>query len=193
MRRLLARAWFLGLVVGALAGCGVPADSGPRVIPPDDLPAELVEPAPPPPVSTTVPVTERLSVYLVLDDRLVEVSRDTRPPPTPRLALAALLAGPTAEEAAAGIRTAIGTTSGVATGDAQGGTVEIELGPSFEAAGGSEQVLAIAQIVYTLTAVPGVDGVDFTLSGRAVEVPRGDGTLTGEALRRDAFPNLAPE
>jgi hypothetical protein len=191
MRRLPS--WFLGLVVGALAACGVPADSVPRVIPPDDLPAELVEPAPAAPVPTTVPVTERMSVYLVLDDRLVEASRDTQSPPRPRLALAALLAGPTAEEAAAGIRTAIGTTSGVATGDVQGGTVEVELGPSFEAAGGSEQVLAIAQIVYTLTAVPGVDGAAFTLSGRAVEVPRGDGTLTGEALRRDAFPHLAPE
>jgi hypothetical protein len=190
MRRLPS--WFLGLVVGVFVACGVPADPAPRVIPRGDLPFELVDPEPTAPVPTTVPITESMSVYLVLDDRLVEVSRDTQSPPTPRLALAALLAGPTAEEAAAGVRTAIGTASGVSTGEVQAGTVEVELGPSFEAAGGSEQVLAIAQIVYTLTAVPGVDGVDFTLEGRAVEVPRGDGTLTGEALRRDAFPNLAP-
>ena len=42
------------------------------------------------------------------------------------------------------------------------------------------------------SARPAVRGVRLSLDGRVVEVPRGDGTLTQEPLRREDFATLAP-
>ncbi len=176
----------------ALAACGVPADSSPRAIPSDDVPFDLLEPGETVPVTTTTPVAGTVTVFLVSGERLAGADRSSPVPPTPEWALGALLAGPTPEEAAQGLRTAIGTALALAAPGKDGNLVEIELGPSFTAAGGAEQILAIAQVVYTMTAFPQVSGVTFTLNEKAVEVPRGDGTLTGAPLGRDAFPAVAP-
>ena len=180
----------LGLL--ALAACGVPADSSPRAIPAEDVPFDLLEPGETVPATTTIPVAATATVFLLSGERLVGVDRSSPAAPTPEWALRALLAGPTPEEAARGLRTAIGTNLALATSGDDGDLVEIELGASFTAAGGAEQILAIAQVVYTMTAFPQVSGVTFTVDGKVVEVPRGDGTLTGTPLGRDAFPAVAP-
>lgn len=182
----------VGLPLLVAVGCGVPADSGPRRIPPDKVPFDLLEPAETVPVTTTVPVAGVVSIFLVSGERLAELRRSSAAPTTPESALSALLAGPTPEEAARGLRTAIGTTLSLTPTRAGAGQVGVELGPSFTSAGGSEQILAIAQLVYTMTALPGVSGVAFTVDGRDVEVPKGDGTLTRSPLGRDAFPAAAP-
>ena len=176
----------------ALAACGVPADSSPRAIPAEDVPFDLLEPGETVPASTTIPVAATVTVFLLSGERLVGVDRSSPTAPTPEWALRALLAGPTPEEAARGLRTAIGTNLALATSGDDGNLVEIELGASFTAAGGAEQILAIAQVVYTMTEFPQVSGVTFTVGGKVVEVPRGDGTLTGTPLGRDAFPAVAP-
>ena len=178
--------------VVVLAACGVPSDSEPRAIPASDVPFDLLEPPPPVSPTTTVPVAGTVTVFFVSDERLVGLERLAPLAPEPEWALRALLAGPTPEEAARGLRSAIGTALGISHTDGVHTEVEIELGPSFTTAGGAEQILAIAQVVYTMTALPQVRGVTFTLDGRPVEVPRGDGTLTGGALDRDAFPAVAP-
>jgi hypothetical protein len=176
----------------ALTACGVPADSSPRPIPAEDVPFDLLEPGETVPVTTTVPVAGTVPVFLLSGERLAGVDRSSPAAPTPEWALRALLAGPTPEEAARGLRTAIGTNLALAASGAGGNLVEIELGTSFTAAGGAEQILAIAQVVYTMTAFPEITGVTFTVDGKAVEVPRGDGTLTGAPLGRAAFPAVAP-
>jgi spore germination protein GerM len=68
------------------------------------------------------------------------------------------------------------------------GTATVDLAEAFTLAGQEDQAAAIAQLVYTLTARPGIGRVAFTLDGEVVEVPRGDGTLTTDALTRDDFP-----
>ena len=113
-------------------------------------------------------------------------------PVTPSGSLQALLLGPTADEAGRGLRTAIGTDSGLSVSAVEAGQVRVELGESFGATSASDQILAIAQIVYTVTALPGVEKATFTLAGRAVDVPTGDGTLTSGPLGRQDFPGLAP-
>jgi immunoglobulin-like protein involved in spore germination/sporulation and spore germination protein len=88
-----------------------------------------------------------------------------------RAALDRLLAGPSAAETAAGVRTQIpaGTTlrglrisAGIATAD---------LSSSFEStAGPSAMPLRIAQVVYTLTQFPTVTGVRFAIDGQGKTV-----------------------
>jgi spore germination protein GerM len=58
--------------------------------------------------------------------------------------------------------------------------------------GGTEQLIALAEIVYTATARPGVGQVSFTLEGEPIEIPRGDGSLTSDAVTRGDYRELAP-
>jgi spore germination protein GerM len=47
-------------------------------------------------------------------------------------------------------------------------------------------------MVYTATAIAGVDGVRFEVAGEPAEVPRGDGTLTGRPVDRSDYQLDAP-
>lgn len=185
LARLLLAGWLL-------AACGVPLDASPREIDPDRVPFGLLEPDQP--GSTTVPQSMQASaeVYLVRGDRLVAVVRDVPTPPTAEKAVMALLRGPTDEEAKIGLRTAITTTGGVSVSGPEDGLVRIELGRSFATSGAGDQVLGLAQLVFTVTALPEASRVLFTVSGRPVEVPAGDGTLTGSPLGRENFRPMAP-
>lgn len=192
MRRTRLVPWLVSGVALALVGCGVPSDSAPRTIPPENVPFGLLDLDTTIP-STTVPdVSLTLEAYLVAGSRLAVVGRVMSSPVTPSGSLQALLLGPTADEAGRGLRTAIGTDSGLSVSPVDAGQVRIELGESFGATSASDQILAIAQIVYTVTALPGVEKATFTLAGRAVDVPTGDGTLTSGPLGRQDFPGLAP-
>jgi Sporulation and spore germination len=178
------------VVAGSLVACGIPADSQPQAIARKDIPFDLLAP------STTivgpgvpgprVPV----NVYLVGITGLVPVSRGVRAPATLPEALSALLAGPTDTEVADGLRTAITAQTSVSPGPVGFGVGTVDLGGAFGQVGGQEQILAVAQLVFTATSVPGIAKVQFTLAGRPVEVPAGDGTLTQGPLGRSDFPSL---
>jgi hypothetical protein len=56
---------------------------------------------------------------------------------------------------------------------------------------GQAQIEAVAQIVFTTTALPGVSSVDFELSGQSVEVPVASGAEVPSA-NRFQFAPLAP-
>jgi spore germination protein GerM len=62
--------------------------------------------------------------------------------------------------------------------------------PAITELGGDEQLLAVAQLVCTLTARPGVGPVSFTLEGAPVDVPTGDGSLTSGPVSRDDYADL---
>jgi spore germination protein GerM len=74
----------------------------------------------------------------------------------------------------------------------QSGVATIDLSGDFAGIGGQEQILALAQLVYTATAAQGVLGVRLSLDSKAVEVPRGDGTLSQEPLGPADYAGLAP-
>lgn len=178
------------VVAGSLVACGIPADSQPQAIARKDIPFDLLAP------STTivgpgvpgprVPV----NVYLVGITGLVPVTRGVRAPATLPAALSALLAGPTDTEVADGLRTSITAQTSVSAGPVGFGVGTVDLGGAFGQVGGQEQILAVAQLVFTATSVPGIAKVQFTLAGRPVEVPAGDGTLTQGPLGRSDFPSL---
>ena len=81
----------------------------------------------------------------------------------------------------------------VSSVDASRGIAEVDLSSSFGDIRSGDQILALGQIVYTLTGQPGIGGVRFTVEGEPVTVPLSDGTLSDDPLSRDDFKALAPE
>jgi hypothetical protein len=61
----------------------------------------------------------------------------------------------------------------------------------FISIGGGNQLLAVAQVLWTLTEFPGIDGVLFVLDGPLVAVPTDDG-LTDRPVDRADYAAVAP-
>jgi hypothetical protein len=76
--------------------------------------------------------------------------------------------------------------------DVTRGLATVDLSEAFADLGGADQLVALAEIVYTATARPGVGQVLFTLEGEPTEIPRGDGSLSSDAVTRSDFPTFAP-
>lgn len=174
----------------ALAGaCGVPIESRPRPISPDQVPSALSVPPSTPP-TTDGPGDARFTVYLIDGKSLRPVPRAAADSIGPTTRLEALRAGPTSEEAAAGLGSALNEEVTIRVSQLTGEVAIVDLPPALAALVGSDQVLAIAQLVFTLTEDPAISGVIFTVEGKPVDVPIGDGTLTGRAVGRADFPAL---
>jgi spore germination protein GerM len=182
------------LAGGALAGCGVPLDAGPHRLAAGDLPLGLTAA----PTTTTTgagPPSPRaaavIQVYLVAHDRLIARSRVVPSPATASEALGLLLDGATVPEAAFGVRSAIPAgTSLLGVHQIRGGRATVDLSTDFAQTGGADQILAIAQVVYTLTSLPDVVGVSFELAGQPVDVPTADGTLVSGPVGSQDFAAL---
>ncbi|QYG94061.1 GerMN domain-containing protein [Iamia sp. SCSIO 61187] len=183
--RLLGVATALALVTG----CAVGAEDRAHVIGADDVPYGLLEEERAG-ATASVPDGTTVAIYLVRDDELVAVERELRRDAGLEELVGMLAAVPTAAEAAAALTTAVPDPDVYGDVEVVRGTAEVDLAPSFSEIDGATQALAIAQTVFTLTARPGIGRVVFRLDGASVEVPRGDGTLTDEALARDDFPDL---
>lgn len=166
------------LAAALLTGCGVPEDPAPRQITPPPGPYQALA-ATPAPASVTGTVAQPLC--LVRGDSLVPVVRWTPAAAPVDAVVRDLLAGPTAAERAAGLRSAltgVDLVAGVRLTDATA-TVELE---RDLAAGRNDQVLAFGQLVCTLTARPEVARVDFQRAGQRISVPRADGSLSSGPL-----------
>ena len=195
--RRLAVTFAVALVVLVLVAnaCGVPEDDEPRALAADRVPFGLLDEAPSArSTTTTAPEVQRVNtaVYFLVGERLQPSPRAVPDPGTPTRALSALLDGPTDEEAVNGLRTAIHPATEVVVTRPSPDVVAVDLNAAFAAVPTQEQRLALGQIVFTATGVPGVRAVLFTLAGAPVGVPRADGTVTSEPVRRDDFPSIAP-
>jgi spore germination protein GerM len=183
-RAALLRAVLAALVAVLVAGCGVA---------PDDRPEEVTtEPAPASAVGTGTPGSgPLLTIYLVRGDELTPVVRRTSTRTT-AVALELLVEGPTRAEAAAGIRTALAPEVVGVVDTLPDGTLTLSLTRGFTGLTGGNQLLAVAQVVWSLTALPGTTAVRFTVEGVPVEVPTDDG-LTASPVERDDYASVAPD
>jgi spore germination protein GerM len=171
-------------VVLLAAGCGVPVESQPR---PVTLPNRASQHAPSQP-ATAGTATQML--YLVKEGRLVPVTRAVHAETDPTGQLHALLAGPSDAEREKGLSSALlGTDLGLAVELRQRQAV-VELATSLDGTGRTDDILALAQIVCTLTTSQAVDSVVFTRSGEQVEVPRADSSLTSAPLTAADYASL---
>ena len=176
------------VVVGALASCGVAAEPDANRIEPDAVPFGLLDEE----ATTTAVQTGRTTgIYLLTKDRLVAVDRSV--PDDAGLAelLELVVDGPSEVEQSLGITSAVPAGT-IASVDISRGTATVDLTSAFGDIRSREQLLALAQIVYTLTGQPGIGGVRFSVEGKDVTVPLADGTASDDALSRDDFSALDP-
>ena len=185
------------LVVLALLGlvaCGVPGDDAPHELEAKSVPYDLLAPTAEN-TTTTQPsmftATTRVKIYLAnADGQLEAVTRQVTTPSTPAKAIVALLNGPSKEEADH-LHSAITTDTKLLGIDGPGdGLVTLDLSHHLLDITGRQQILALAQIVYTATELPSVDRVLFQIDGENVEVPNGNGTLTASPLGRLSYSTL---
>lgn len=185
-RRSLAGAVVLTL---ALHGCNVPPQERARTVREAAVPFDLLDPAAPPLVPpSTSSIAEQLALCFVRDGRLIVVTQELAPPITLRDAVAAL-AGPP-QGAVPFLRTALTEPSLVSDVRLVGGIARVDLVAGVSALPTEEQLLAVAQIVCTLTGRPGVGQVSFTLDGARLPVPKGDGSLVTSPVARDDYSAL---
>lgn len=183
----------VALLTAAVAACGVQADRNPQNLSAEDVPYALLEAATSTSTSTTVPGAPKaaVSIFLVAGDRLHPVARQVTEPPTVAKALSVLLAGPEEDEVVAGLRSAINPAASLVPSRLDPATLSVDLSTEFVQGPTSEQVLGLAQIVFTVTEITGVTGVRFSLEGAPIQVPTPSGT-TSSPLGREAFSDLAP-
>jgi hypothetical protein len=190
MRRNIIWVLVLAVVLGA---CGVPADDKPQAVDIGDDPYGLLAPSTTVQTVTTLPVvTSTQQVFMVRDDRLMPVNRTVASPATLGLVLASLIQGPTDAETSSGVRTSVGSQASVLSAQVSGGVATIDLNDAFSGLQLHAQILAVAQIVYTATAMPGVTSVRISINGTPSSVPRGDGSAAPDALTRADYALVAP-
>ncbi|GAA3347074.1 hypothetical protein GCM10020358_60490 [Amorphoplanes nipponensis] len=178
------------LLVGILvSSCGVSTQSEPHAV---ELPRRpLTEPrASAATEGRAGGVAEVLC--MVRDNRLVETVRRLDAPPTPQEHIDHLVAGPTQPERDRAMTTAlVGSSLEVRmAGDA---TAQVEITEADEGSARSDETLAYAQIVCTLTSRADVASVLLLRDGDRLEVPRADGSLSrGPLYGSDYTALIAP-
>ncbi|HEY3674110.1 MAG TPA: GerMN domain-containing protein [Acidimicrobiia bacterium] len=192
-RRRFVTVALIACATCGISACGVDAQSQPRAINRADVPFDLDRRSPDTPTTTDASDTASYTIFLVADDRLQAVARSARNQPGLVERLTQLTKGPTAAEADAGLRTLLPPEVTVDAVRIADGVATVELsGVGAAQSAGDERALAIAQLVYSVTAVPGVDRVQFEVDGDPAEVPRGDGRLTSRPVTRDDYALAAP-
>lgn len=132
------------------------------------------------------------TIYLVRDlgreMTLEPVHRRLRPADpvaAARAAVAALAAGPLADEAARGLGSEVPSDTAVRDAWLQGGVLVVDLGTEVVAGGGSASMQGrLAQLTYTLTQPNGIEALELWVEGRPLEVWGGEGIMTAWPWRR---------
>lgn len=194
MRRLLILLTSLGLLAVSCAERG-PGSLGPG--PGGSTGSPTVRPAASPePSPTEEPAGETMSleVWFAYGAGLFVVHRTV--PASPRVgtaALEALLAGPTEEERAADVFSAVPDGTELRSLTIEGGVATVDLSAAFEAAGGTfGETMRLGQLVYTLTQFPTVEGVVLEIEGRRADVFGGHGILLDLPMERRDYADLLP-
>jgi spore germination protein GerM len=163
-----------------MSGCGLPSDGHARALDPSAAPYRVLTRD----HADVPPGTHRVVVFLVRDDALVPVPRRIREAPDPASVLTVLSAGPTEQEQADGLASALPPDADVRVVDRANTVVVVDLPAAPDTSNRSDAVLGYGQVVLTLTALPSVTGVRFEQDGKALQVPGADGALTDGPLSR---------
>jgi spore germination protein GerM len=144
--------------------------------------------------TTAAQDTMIINVYFSREEKICATSRSI--PETQQVgaaAMQALLGGPTPEEEDWGMVTSIpeGTTFLGLTID--GGVATVDLSKEYASGGGSlSMLMRLAEVVFTLTQFPTVDGVNFKLDGKPIDVLGGEGLILDHPMSRADYEELSP-
>lgn len=192
-------------LISTLASCGVPRDGEVAPLGADDLPGVLVsttiatttttaapDPAGPGAAAAPATVYEPVELFFISANRAVSTTRLLVSPATPTQALATLLEGISGEEASTGLRSALPLRFSATVETRRGVAIVSASAPFLADVSPTDQRLAIAQLVLTLTRRPGIGQVSFRVDGTDIAVPRGAGDLTtpGAAVTFDDYIGL---
>lgn len=178
-----ARSWVVAAVLGTVvAGCGFQIEQQPTAID--------VEESDTGGANEGAPRTERETVWFVRDDLLVTAVRRLAAPVTPIDVGEVLAVGVTPAESEGGLRSAIPDATMLVSVVVSGGTAVVALSREFLDIPGGDQVLALGQIVHTMTDLRGVGRVRFEIDGSAVAVPLPEGTSSEDSVSRDDYSAL---
>ncbi len=157
--------------------------------------------------TTTTAEATGYAVYFMLEELdtedgspgpfLVPVYREATPSGSDaEAAVDLLLAGPSSDEIAGtpAISTAIPEGTSLLGVTIEGGLATVDLSDEYDDGGGSFGMFArLAQVVYTLTRVPDIDEVAFSIEGEPVTVFSSEGIeLDGPQQREDYYDLLPP-
>ena len=130
-------------------------------------------------------------IYLVTGNdprQLRSVNRDAGT----RLALLeAVIAGPTEDESAALLSSALPPDTSVNAVRQVGTVLYIDLSAEIADLSGDGLLLAVAQLVHTADRIDGIETVQLTVADERFPWPRSDGSATTGLLRTYDFPGLA--
>jgi spore germination protein GerM len=115
-------------------------------------------------------------LYLVRGDAVVAVTRRVDQQPDAQSVLSDLTAGPTPDEKARGLSSVLAGSTAIQGVSVDGGLATVALGDVGLDGASKTNVLAMAQIVCTLNALPDINQVVFMKAGVRASVPRGDGS-----------------
>lgn len=183
---------FVGVLVWiaiVVVSCGIPEDSEPRALP-EATPTPTVEAPTPTPV-----VTQEFTIYLADSQGVLRPA--TRQLPD-RLTVSALIEElkevPTEEETEAGLVSVIPpetTLLEVPTTDDAGLTILNLAAGSFDSLQGETRLLALGQLVWTLTQSPEVRSVLIRVEDEAERWPTPNGDFS--ILQRSDYESLGPD
>ncbi len=174
-----AALWALS-ALSALAGaaCGIPIDSEPRVLEASAIPPEFLEPTTTQ-LETPSAVSQTFRIYLVNEDGMLVARERELSPVALEEPLLALFAGPTDEEAETGLNSALPAETEILNIDSnRDGVLVLNLAEgTLEQIEGELQRSAIAQLVFTVTELEGVDWLWVQIENEPRALPTDEGDL----------------
>ena len=190
--RVLASAAALGVAGALLAACGVPTETTARDIPAGQVPFHLLSPSSPAPAVACAKGCVPVSVYFVTTGRYVTPeTRNVLLPGSVTEAVDVLLNGPTTKELQSGIQTALGGGIKLISSRKSGNVVTLDFNPSFVQLSGSQEVLGVAQVVFTVAARLSPEiGVLFEIGGYGTDVPTATGRLVSAPVHESQYASL---
>ncbi len=179
----------IGLLTPAVTACSVGIEEHPHPLGSQALP----DPHPPRrPGDSGQLVTESTPVYWVRDGHLVAEQRVVTADGTAVPAVDALLAGPSETETAAGLHSALPAGLTHLQVRVSGDVAVVGVPAAFFRLGAVQQVEAVGQLVYTVTAAVPVAGVQLRVGDKLIQSPTGSGRLVARPLHRSDFQQIAP-
>lgn len=146
-----------------------------------------------PSTTTTTPAAETttLRIYFIHGGDLKIFAATRVIPKTQEVgaaAVRALLEGPSVQETAAGLVTSVPEGTTFLGLEIKDGVATVDLSKEYGSGGGSLSMWTrLAQVVFTLTQFPTVDGVTFKLDGEPIEEFGGEGIIVDRPLDRERY------
>lgn len=188
-RRVDLRAVVLTLALAfAAVGCGVRAQSTAQRIAARDVPFGLTQAHAPGTTTSTPTAPHAFTLYFLAGDHLVPVARGKGQTASPETVLKALAAGPNGADSDVGLRSLLSPDLEVDAVSVAGNTITIDVTGQFASDTSlAGRRLALAQLVFTATEIPGVSHVNLRLDGQTAEIPDANGQLTRGYVSRSDF------